>query len=156
MATPTENWPKPYLLRVHEEAVKHGFIWIENLSKEDAESLKSRLYRIRRRSDKSMAAFIPPEFHLVMIGVWEPAEGSAAPGRMPAIYNKKSDGTELPTLRAATGEEVEAYVEPPKVATPLPPLDLDNLDLIISEDEIPDFISKMRKDAAARRGKDQP
>jgi hypothetical protein len=127
--TPTENWPKPFLLQIHEQAVEHGFVWIEPLTEVDADSLKSRLYRIRRRSDSSMAAFIRPEYHLVMIGNWEPHDIGGQQvandkgeilGRMPAIFNKKADGAELPSIRKADGEEAAAYVPHPRLAEPHP------------------------------------
>ena len=95
--TPTENWPKPWMLQQHALAVEHGFIWIENNSEADAKSLRDRMYRIRRRSDKSMAAFIPPEYHLVMIGKGEQSGDEPSLGRMPLNYNKRPDGRDLPT-----------------------------------------------------------
>lgn len=163
MTTPTENWPKPYLLQLHENAVKHGFIWVEGISQADYEGLKKRLYRIRRRSDKSMAAFIPPEYHLVMVGNWElticpdctgaggdnntyicgKCNGSGGIGRFPLLYDKKADNVPLPTIRVPEGEEIERYAAP-ELAAPAP-IDVNSLDLTINEGEIDDFVAKMMK-----------
>jgi len=152
--TPTENWPKPWLLSIHEQAVAEGFIWIEPISQADADSLKSRLYRIRRRSDKSMAAFIPPEYHLVMVGQWE--AGPNGTGRLPVIYNKKPDGLDLPSIRKASGEEVEAYTPRPRAPAPVihdapPELHFDADDLTMKPDEINGFVASMRKSAKERQ-----
>jgi hypothetical protein len=149
MVTPTQNWPKPYLLKIHEEAVKQGFIWIQPISEADARSLRDRLYRIRRRSDTSMAAFIPAEYHLVMVGVWEP--GAEGVGRLPIIYNRKADGSELPAIVGATGDEVNAYTAPPVLTVPPPPvIEVSSMDLSIKPDEIDSFVAKMRKNARDR------
>lgn len=149
MATPTENWPKPYLLQIHEEAVKHGFVWIKPISEDDAKSLRDRLYRIRRRSDTSMAAFIPPEFHLVMVGVWEQdAEGV---GRLPVIFDKRADGAALPKIIAATGEEAASYVPKPQPISPPPPIDVDSLDVSIDDNEIGGYVDNLRRRAEKKR-----
>lgn len=148
MVTPTENWPKTFLLQCHEEAVKNGVIFVEPITEADAESLKSRLYRIRRRSDKSMAAFIPQEYHLVMIGVWEP--GPDGTGRLPIIFDKRSDGQPLPSLRAATGEEIEAALPAPKPATPPPIIDFESIpaaDLEMKPEEITGYVEGLRSKA---------
>lgn len=145
--TPTQNWPKPWLLQVHQQAVEQGFVWIEPISQEDADSFRHRFYRIRRRSDKSMAAFIPPEYHLVMVGEWEQGDGS---GRLPIIYNKRADGRELPAIRSATGEEIAAYTAPPKLAEPVQ-MDTDSMDLSIKPEEIGGFIAGLRKSAKERQ-----
>jgi hypothetical protein len=149
---PTQNWPKPWLLQVHAAAVEQGFIWLEPISKADAESLKQRFYRVRRRSDKSMAAFIPAEYHLVMMGNWE--EGPTGLGRVPVIYNKRPDGVALPTMRAATGEEVEAFASKPQLAD-VPPIealvDLTPEALKMDPTEIDSFVDRM-----ARKAKGEP
>jgi hypothetical protein len=145
MSTPTENWPKPWMLQLHAQAVEHGFIWVEPISEADARSLRDRLYRIRRRSDKSMAAFIPPEYHLVMVGRWEP--GEAGTGRLPLIYNARADGKPLPSIKIADGSEVEQYLKPPALADP-PPLDLGNVE--IKPEEIGNLVAKLRKSAKER------
>jgi len=109
-AIPTENWPKPWLLQVHQQAVEHGFLFIQPISEEDARSLTARLYRIRRRSDTSMAAFIPPEYLLVTVGRWQVFSASNPPpepypldeanplGRLPIVYNMLPDGQPLPNI----------------------------------------------------------
>lgn len=154
MATPTENWPKPWMLQLHEQAVEQGFIWVEGISEADYQSLKSRLYRIRRRGDKSMAAFIKPEYHLVMVGNWEPTGHSGAEpgdllGRFPMIFNRKADGTALPTVRAATGEEVDTYVPTPRAEPAVIPLSAE--DLTIGEDDITSLVDSLKSQAAKRR-----
>jgi hypothetical protein len=100
MTTPTTDWPKPYILEVHRLAVEHGLVFIEDISEAEADSFKQRFYRARRRSDKSMAAFIPPEFHLVMVGEYQPDKR-----RLPIIYSRLPSGRELPKIRPAEAEE---------------------------------------------------
>jgi hypothetical protein len=146
MATPTENWPKTYLLQVHEQAVANGFIWIKPISEADAKSLRDRLYRIRRRSDTSMAAYIPPEYHLVMIGVWEEEDG----GRLPIIFDRRPDGLPLPSIVVPSGEEVEAYIPAPRIIEPSPPIDVESLDVTIDEDDIGSYVDNLRKRAAKK------
>ena len=149
MSTPTENWPKPWMLERHALAVKHGFIWIEPISEADAKSLRDRLYRIRRRSDKSMAAFIPPEYHLVMVGKWEP--GPDGTGRMPLIFNKRPDGKELPGTRIPDGAEVSEYLSPPPLAEPLV-IDPAAIDVTLDEKEVGDIVARLRESARKRSG----
>jgi hypothetical protein len=136
------------MLQLHAQAVEHGFIWVEPISEADAQSLRDRLYRIRRRSDKSMAAFIPPEYHLVMVGRWEP--GEAGTGRLPLIYNARADGKPLPSIRIADGSEAEAYLKPPALANP-PALDISNIE--IKPEEISSLVERLRK-SAKERGND--
>lgn len=145
--TPTENWPKPYLLQIHSEAVKHGFLWVGPISESDATSLRQRCYRIRRRSDKGTASFIPPEYHLVTFGRWEDVNG----GRVPVIYNAKPDGSSLPVLTPASGEEIEALIHKPDIFSDQPlsemPVNLSEADLQIDEEDIGGLVEKMRKAA---------
>lgn len=145
MSIPTENWPKPFLLQCHEQAVEQGFVWVRPISEEDAASFRQRFYRIRRRSDSSMAAFIRPEYHLVMLGVWEPLQqpdgictscqgsGVTGPepsqvcgvcngqgndttlGQLPVIYDKRADGQDLPRIEAATGEDLSRIAAAPQL-----------------------------------------
>lgn len=129
-STASIDWPRAYLLQIHDEAIRHGFIWIEPISEGDAKSLRQRLYRLRRRSDKATAAYILPEYHLVTVGAWQPEGG----GRMPVIYNRLPSGSALPTLRPATPEELEAL----PISTGLPeapsaPMDPDKLLETISQ-----------------------
>lgn len=147
MATPSENWPKPWLLQLHDAAVTHGFIWVEPISEADAKSLRARLYRMRRRSDTSMAAYIPAEYHLVMVGQW--VEGPDGIGRLPLIYNKLPDGRSLPNIVPATADEVTTYLQVPKAPAP-PIIDAANLDpaaIQISPDEISGFVADLRRKA---------
>lgn len=147
---PSMNWPKPFLLTIHEQAVEHGYIFIEPISEADAQSLRARLYRIRRRSDASMAAFIPPEYHLVMVGKWE--AGPSNTGRLPVIYNKRSDGLDLPGITVATGADIEALAVPDIHPEPI---DLDNLPTPqLDAESIEDFVAKLTKDAQRRARND--
>lgn len=147
MTTPSEHWPKPYLLQAHAQAVEHGMVWIRPISKADAASLKARLYRVRRRSDASMAAFIPPEYHMVTVGLWSPGNG----GQMPLIYNRLPEG-QLPPIVPATPEEKGSSL-------PLPTLNdaplsqeqieaatnrlIESADLSMDEGEVESFVSRM-------------
>jgi len=147
--TPTENWPKGYLLKVHEEAITHGFIWLRPISEADAASLTSRLYRVRRRSDKSMAAFIRPEFHLVMVGKWEDTNG----GQLPVIYDRRPDGAALPAMIPATLDEKDALAASPLPSPITPDIGtiasaspiLDDLSPGMDETQIDSFIDSLRK-----------
>lgn len=149
---PTTEWPKPYLLQIHAAAVENGLIFVGCLTAENADSLKQRLYRARRRSDKAMAAFIPPEYHMVMVGEYQPIPDPADPehpGRLPIIYDVMPSG-DLPPIRAATGEEIEAASRP-QLAEPPPPisadavLDLESLNVQMAPEEIGGFVDKMLK-----------
>lgn len=152
MTTPTTDWPKPYILQVHAAAVEHGLVFIEKISAANADSFKQRFYRARRRSDKAMAAFIPPEYHLVMIGEYQPLpdDDPAAPGRLPIIYNQLPDGSALPPIRAADANEA-MQLSVPALANPAPQLApasdildaLDPADLKMDEGEIDVFVDKM-------------
>jgi hypothetical protein len=140
------------MLQQHALAVEHGFIWIENISEADAKSLRDRMYRIRRRSDKSMAAFIPPEYHLVMIGKWEQSGDDPSLGRMPLIYNKRADGRDLPTTRIPSGEEAATYTPPTQLAEPAPIVDTGALDLSIKPEEIGGYVQTLRARRREREG----
>lgn len=149
MATPTENWPKGYLIELHDAAINAGMVFVRPISKADAESLRARFYRIRRRSDSSMAAFIRPEFHLVMVGRWEEANG----GQLPIIFNKTADGSPLPSIVPATPEELAERAPSPVAAprtvsdlsAPVSSIDLDSLDTGLAPEAIDSFIDSLRK-----------
>lgn len=122
-------------------------IWVMPISKEDAVSLRARLYRVRRRSDASMAAFIPPEYHMVTVGVWDAAEG----GRLPLIYSKLPDGKPLPGIVPASPDEVEGRLAIAKL-TDAPPDAAEieatthrllESDLSLEPEEVDSFVSKM-------------
>lgn len=158
MTTPTTDWPRAFLLQVHAQAVAHGLIFLENISKEDAKSLTQRLYRVRRRSDKSTATFIPPEYHLVTIGKWQETDDHTAPGRLPIIYSALPDGKHLPHIRPATPEEMVAAIPLPQPEAPLAPLspdailsNLENADLTLKPEEIDSFVSDLLKSAKRRQ-----
>ena len=148
MTTPSTDWPRTYLFQIHDEAIKHGVIFIEGISREDARSLAGRLYRIRRRSDKAMAGYIPPDYNLVTVGEYQAAER-----RLPIIYNRLPSGDPLPRIRAASGEELEAMYTPRQV-DPLPPPDAIPLDAFsnvqiepLSEGEIDSFVGDLIRQA---------
>ena len=151
MASPTENWPKGFLLKLHEEAILHGFVWLRPISEEDAKSITSRIYRIRRRSDKALAAFIKPEFHLVMVGRWEPENN----GQLPIIYDRRPDGKLLPAIIPATESEKDQLAASPLPAAIIPDISLlsannsdgllDNLQPGIPDGDIDSFIDSLRK-----------
>lgn len=151
MTIATENWPKSFLLQIHAEAIQHGFVWVEPISETDATSLRQRMYRIRRRSDKATASFIPPEYHLVTLGKWEDVGG----GRIPVIFSGRPDSIPLPHIRPASGEEIAALSTMPQRALPTPllegeaapALDLDAASIQIEESEIGGLVDKMRKAA---------
>lgn len=147
--TPTENWPKTFILQAHAAAVEQGFVWIEPIDEEDAASFRLRFYRVRRRSDTSMAAFIPAEYHLVMVGKWEP--GPNALGRLPIIYNKRADGRPLPSIIPATPDEVETYSPPRAVALPPPLIPIPSqADLELKPEEIGSLVERLRQQAKER------
>lgn len=150
-ALPSENWPKPFLLEAHSMAVQHGFVHIKPISQADAQSLRQRLYRIRRRSDTSTASFIPPEYHLVMVGAWEPEEG----GRLPIIYNKRSDGKDLPSIvpvampEGVTLDEIEVVIRQEALLAPDLPKPVfeppEDADLTLNAEEVSSFVDKMKR-----------
>lgn len=159
-STAKKDWPRAYLLQVHQEAVAHGLIFIEGIDEADAKSLKQRLYRVRRRSDKSTATFILPEYHMVTVGEWEafPPSHPAYPGRLPIIYSRTPDGKDMPRIRAATPEEAsEAFAVPAhrELPTPITPetLNLESADLSLKPGEIDDFVAKLTKSAEDRAKK---
>lgn len=147
--TPTENWPKPWLLQIHQQAVEHGMIWIEPITKADAESLRQRLYRVRRRSDKSTASFILPEYHMVTVGAWEDRDG----GRLPVIYSRRPDGQALPNITPVSAEDQTEYLQQPTRTDIIPSPEqimnsIDQMpseDLVLKPDEINDFVGTMLK-----------
>lgn len=156
MTRASVDWPRTYLLQIHADAVLHGLVFIEPISKDDATSLRQRLYRVRRRSDKSTAAFIPPEYHMVTIGAWQDVNG----GRLPIIYNKHPDGKALPSIRPATADEITAlFPSAPLAAAPAltPDQFLANIteaDLTLQPEEVDSFVADLVKQAKRRGGGD--
>ena len=147
---PSEDWPRSYLLQVHQAAVDHGLLMIEPISEANAKSLAGRLYRIRRRSDKAMAHLIIPEYHLVTVGQWRP--GPAGEGQLPIIYNRLPDGSTLPAIRPATPEEIgEAMPLPPPSSPILTPENffdrIDPAQLELKPDEVESFVDDLLKKA---------
>jgi len=110
---PQSQWPKPYLLKVMEQAVKEGCIRLD--FKHDAELAKSfqgAINRIRRRSDKQHASFITPEFHLITT-TWE-----AARGTMLVTYSSMPDDMQLPEIQSVAEDEKHEIAQPQRVDQP--------------------------------------
>ncbi len=103
------KWPRNYLLRLYAEAVANGCIIVEPITETQARSLTATFYRLRRRSDKQNAYFIPPEYHLVTILNWRPTNG----GQLPIVYTSLPDGEQLPPWRAASPDEVQPQPQLP-------------------------------------------
>lgn len=160
-STPTEDWPKAYLLEVYSKAVQHGFIELKPISSANADSFRMRFYRLRRRSDKQNANIILPEYHMVNVGKWHP--GPDGRGVLPIIFNKLPSGMDLPEIVPIEGrtEDLqitsienlvpaeamfsEADAEPiPAMAPEPPPLEL-------NVDGISDFVRNMMKKAEERQ-----
>lgn len=146
-ASPT--WPRPYLLQVYGAAIAQGFIWIEPISEERAQSFRMAFYRLRRRSDSSNQSFITPEHHLVTVGEWSPENG----GRLPIVFNKLADGTDLP--RIVPGDPAEApHIDYPQPYRPLPaaPFDMDAALKVAGETELTEadigsYVERMKRKA---------
>ena len=102
--TTTARWPIPYILEIYNTAVKHGHIRIEPLTAEQAKSLTQTIYRFRRRSDTSKAAFMRPEFSLITVSPWVRCDASSNTGYMHVVLSADPDQT-LP--RIVTPESAE-------------------------------------------------
>lgn len=153
--TPSSDWPRSYLLQIYSEAVKHGFIWIEPISREDAHSLQQRLYRLRRRADKAMAPYILPEYHLVGVGEWVPVTAGGTLGKLPVIFNQLPTGAPLPAIRAATVEEMGEVVAAAETMPPPGLLEqIAHTNLKLSPDEVSgyvdDLVGRARRKAKER------
>jgi hypothetical protein len=99
MTTPTTTarWPTPYILEIYNAAVQHGHIRIEPLTAEQAKSLTQTIYRFRRRSDTSKAAFMRPEFSLITVSPWVRCDASSDTGYMHVVFSADPDQT-LPRI----------------------------------------------------------
>ena len=106
------TWPKPYLLKVYESAVKEGCVRIPLPTAKHARSFAQAFYRLRRRSDAQHAAFILPEYHLVTCG-WEPERSTLL-----VTFNALPDGNELPPIMSV--ESTEHSPVPQQKATLVP------------------------------------
>lgn len=148
---PSENWPKGWLLQIHAQAIEHGFVFIEPISASSAVSLKARLYRLRRRSDKSNAAFIPPEYHMVTVGAWVEYPDERAPmGRLPVIYNRLPDGEALPQIMPVDQETYEIVTAPRITIDPVgypltisKPIPISTKDLTMDESQVEGYVAEM-------------
>ncbi len=144
---PTNNWPKSYIFQVHQQAVAHGFIWLDPISAEDARSFTARFYRARRRADTSMAAFIPAEYHLVTVGRWEP--GPTGTGRLPIIYSQRPDDVALPGIVPAEGGLIAPPPSPVPALPPAIPFP-DPAELEIKPEDISGLVERLRQSARER------
>lgn len=98
--SPPITFHRHYLLSVYNAALEQGHILLRPISAEDAARFTQSFYRLRRRSDKSNASFILPEFHLITVGEWSPEDG----GTLPILYN--TSPYQLPTILTAAGAEI--------------------------------------------------
>lgn len=156
--TPSENWPKTYILKIMEEAVNHGFVYIEPIDEASAKSLVMRVYRSRRRSDKSTASFILPEYHLVTAGRWEPENG----GRQPFIFSRLSTGEDLPGITPRPDLAGPSIKVPQKLPFIMPEVEGEPIitdmrpmtpsDLQLDPDEVSNYVESLIKKATG--GKD--
>jgi hypothetical protein len=144
MTVNQQDYPRKWLLEVHAQAIEHGIVLLEGVTREAAKSIEMRMLRLRRRVDKGAGYYIPPEYHLVTIGAWREARG----GCLPIIYDKLPDGENLPRIVPISGEEFcELTKVEPVLALPTPtvPHDLSEADLKIDEGEINSFVERMKK-----------
>jgi hypothetical protein len=150
-------WPRAFLLSLYNAALTNGMVYATPVREADAHSLRQSLYRLRRRSDTSNKSFITPEMHLVTVGNWE--AGPDGHGRLPILYTSMGDGVDMPGIVAATGEELaqaaeQQFTPHSPIADPIPPLDIDTLDVRLDPEEVDDFVQRMMKDAANRSADD--
>lgn len=149
---PSSEWPRSFLLDIYAQAVQHGMVMLEPITKENAKSLTGRLYRLRRRSDKGMAHLILPEYHLVTAGEWRP--GPEGTGQLPIIYNRLPSDEPLPAIRPATLDEATA----PPLARLTPEALLENiekLDLTLEPDEVDSFVDDLMAKALKKEAPEQ-
>lgn len=134
-ATP-DLFPRAYLLSIYTAAIEQGFVWINNLREADAPSLKAKLLRLRRRSDKANKTFITPDHYLVTFSDWQPDGLGEGLGRMAAMFTALppelgtlpsltlSDGSPLPEPGADLHSQVAEAIFPlesaPGFTPPLP------------------------------------
>lgn len=134
MSKPSENqWPRPYLLEIHEQAIDEGCCRVEGVTEQQARSLIQSFYRIRRRGDSQhKLGFIKPEYHLVM-AMWESERGSVL-----FMYNALPDNVALPKIVSVPASERTTIASAALAALPEPGLepmpDLDTeLDALVAE-----------------------
>lgn len=162
-STASTDWPRAFLFQIYDAAITNGLIIIEPISEEDARSLAGRLYRIRRRSDKALAQFILPEYHLVTVGEWRP--GPEGTGQLPIIYSRLPDGKPLPLIRPALPEEMTegsagilatGQFEAAAGSFPSPDEIIDNItsaDLELKPDEVNSFVDDLMSSALRKAHK---
>jgi len=158
-STASTDWPRAFLFQIYDAAITNGLIIIEPISEEDARSLAGRLYRIRRRSDKALAQFILPEYHLVTVGEWRP--GPEGTGQLPIIYSRLPDGKPLPLIRPALPEEMTDTLDfesANSAARSAPSSDdiihsITSADLELKPDEVNSFVDDLMSSALRKAHK---
>jgi hypothetical protein len=144
MTTTQQDYPLKWLLEIHAQAIEHGIVLVHPVTQQAAQSIKMRLLRLRRRTDKGAGYYVPPEYHLVTIGAWRPEQG----GCLPIIYDKLPDGDALPSITPISGEEfVELTAVEPVLALPASnvPHSLSEADLKMDAEQIGSFVERMKK-----------
>jgi hypothetical protein len=140
MPSTPHTWPKSYLLSILAAAVEHGFLYLEPLSPVAAASLRASLIRVRRRADKSAAAYIIPEYYLVSVGQWEATGEDPDIGRLPVMYDALPEGLVLPKITPA--ERSVSLPTPVQQETPAP---FAAEELAMEPAEIKSFVDSMKK-----------
>jgi hypothetical protein len=155
MKPSTSVWPRAYILQLYNQAIEQGCIRVGPLTEPEAKSLTQSFYRLRRRSDSNTAAWILPEFQLVTVSKWQ--EGADQLGFLFFMYDSVPEGANLPAITpvdpATVTHLLHAQPRPtPALEAPVAdPLGLADLD--VSNIDLDDFLTSMRKSAA---GDDTP
>lgn len=153
-ATPPQPiWPKPYLLELYAQAVAQGCIRVGPLPEEAAHSLTQSFYRLRRRADKNTAAFLIPEYQLVLVTPWQPSAEASPLGHIYIIFNAVP--ADVPALPAFSKADPAEILEAPGLeisSQPMSQLPLPDVDT--SAIDVNDFLKGLRE-AAAQREEDQ-
>jgi hypothetical protein len=145
MTVNQQDYPLKWLLEIHAQAIEHGIVLLHPVTEDAAKSIKMRMLRLRRRTDKGAGYYVPPEYHLVTIGQWRTDRG----GCLPIIYDKLPDDHQLPSISPISGEEFcELTAVEPVLALPTadPILhDISEADLRLNPEEIGSFVERMKK-----------
>jgi hypothetical protein len=145
---PHRNWPRAYLLSLYTAAIEQGMIYAQPIQRDQAQSLKMSLYRLRRRSDSSNSSFITADHHLVTVGDWEEIEDGQ--GRLPIMFTKAD--FDLPAIVGASGDEIAgaAHAIAITAAHTLDEPTEAALNLAMDESGVSDYVAKMVAAATAR------
>lgn len=133
-----KRWPKTYLLQLYTETIEAGCLRVHPIDEAAAKSLTQAFYRFRRKVDKSMDAYIQPEFQLVTATSWRPEFG----GCFYLIYNTLPDNEALPGFTPISLDEATTIFQP----TPLP--SHETLVLDVGEINVADFVKSLRSENA--------